>query len=60
MGDFKFDTDGDGTPGNDTDLNNLIKQGAGEFGGSPLMAPWGHLADSDVADLIAFIRSLKE
>ncbi len=60
VGDFKFDTDGDGTPGNDSDLTNVIKQGAGAFGGSPLMAPWGHLPDSDIADMIAFIRTLKQ
>lgn len=59
-GAFKFDTDGDGTAGSDADLAAVIKNGAGKFGGSPLMAPWGHLADSDVENLIAFIRSLKE
>lgn len=60
VGDFKFDADGDGTPGTDADLINVIKQGAGGFGGSPLMAPWGHLPESDIADLIAFIRTLKQ
>lgn len=60
VGDFKFDTDGDGTPGTDTDLSNVIKQGGGAFGGSPLMAPWGHLPESDTADLVVFIRTLKK
>ena len=59
-GDFKFDADGDGTPGSDGDLTTVISQGAGAFGGSPLMAPWGHLPESDIADMIAFIRSLKQ
>lgn len=59
-GDFKFDSDGDGTPGTDADLAEVIKQGAATFGGSPLMAPWGHLPESDIADLIAFIRTLKQ
>ncbi len=60
VGDFKFDTDGDGAPGKDTDLTTVIKQGAGAFGGSPLMAPWGHLPESDISDMIAFIRTLKQ
>ena len=58
-GDFKFDTDGDGTPGSDTDLKNVISKGAGAYGGSPLMAPWGHLPDSDIEDVIVYVRSLK-
>ena len=59
VGDFKFDTDNDGTPGTDADLNNVITKGAAAFGGSPLMAPWGHLPDKDRENLIAYIRSLK-
>jgi mono/diheme cytochrome c family protein len=57
---FKFDTDGDGKPGTDADLKNVITQGAGAFGGSPLMAPWPSLSETDVANLIAHIRSLKQ
>ena len=60
QGDFKFDTDGDGTPGTDADLNALIVQGAAAFGGSPLMAPWPTLSDDDVVNVIAYIRSMKE
>jgi mono/diheme cytochrome c family protein len=59
-GDFKFDTDQDGTPGTDADLLNVIKNGAGAYGGSPLMAPWGHLPEADVQNLIAYVRSLKQ
>jgi mono/diheme cytochrome c family protein len=59
VGDFKFDTDGDGTVGTDVDLGNVIRQGAGTFGGSPLMAPWPTLSDQDVGNIIAYIRSLK-
>ena len=60
QGDFKFDTDGDGKAGTDTDLAAVIRQGAAAFGGSPLMAPNPSLSDDDVANLIAFVRSLKE
>jgi mono/diheme cytochrome c family protein len=55
--DFKFDTDKDGKVGTDADLANVIKNGAGAYGGSPLMAPWGHLGDAAIADLIAHIRT---
>jgi mono/diheme cytochrome c family protein len=60
VGDFKFDTDGDGTPGTDADLTAVIKNGAMKYGGSPLMAPLPHLSDENVADIIIFIRSLKQ
>jgi mono/diheme cytochrome c family protein len=55
--DFKFDTDKDGKPGSDADLSNVIKNGAGAYGGSPLMAPWAHLGDPAIADLVAHIRT---
>ena len=60
VGDFKFDADKDGTPGTDADLALVIKNGAGAYGGSPLMAPWGHLSDPEVANLVAYVRSLKQ
>jgi len=60
VGEFKFDANGDGTPGEDADLILVIQNGAGNYGGSPLMAPWGHLPESDVVDLVAFIRTLKQ
>jgi mono/diheme cytochrome c family protein len=59
-GEFKFDADGNGTPGEDADLEAVINQGAAAFGGSPLMAPWPTLSEADVANVIAHIRSLKE
>ena len=58
--DFKFDTDGADGPGTDTDLRNVISQGAAAFGGSPLMAPNPSLSDDDISNLIAFVRSLEE
>tara|TARA_Y100001949_G_C15791726_1_gene245277 strand:+ start:175 stop:534 length:360 start_codon:yes stop_codon:yes gene_type:complete len=60
VGDFKFDTDNDGVVGSDNDLSVLIKQGAGAFGGSPLMPPWPFLSDTDIASLLVYIRSLKQ
>ena len=60
MGEFKFDANDDGTPGTDADLTLVIKNGAAKYDGSPLMAPWGHLSDDDVSNLVAYIRSLKQ
>ncbi len=60
VGEFKYDADKNGTPGEDIDLSLVIKNGAAAYGGNPVMAPWGHLADADLANLVAFIRSLKE
>lgn len=57
---FKFDTDKDGKPGSDADLVLVIKNGAGAYGGSPLMAPWPTLAEADVQNVIAYIRTLKQ
>ncbi len=57
-GQFKFDTDADGT-WSDADLENVIRNGAAVYGGSPLMAPWPNLSESDLDNLIAFIRSLE-
>jgi cytochrome c553 len=60
VGDFKLDTDGDGTPGTDTDLKNVITKGAMAYGGSAMMAPLAGLSDADLDNLVAFIRSLKK
>jgi mono/diheme cytochrome c family protein len=58
-GDFKYDTDGDGKPGTDADLKNVITKGAAAYGGSPLMAPWPTLKPAQIDDVVAYIRSLK-
>jgi mono/diheme cytochrome c family protein len=57
---FKFDTDGDGKTGTETDLENVISQGAAAFGGSPLMAPWPTLSETDKQNVIAYIHTLKK
>jgi len=59
-GNFKFDTDGDGEAGTDTDITNVIKNGAAAYGGSALMAPWPTLDDEQIQDVIAYIRTLEE
>ena len=60
VGDFKFGTNKDGEVGTDQDLHDVIKNGAATYGGNPLMAPNPALSDAQIADLIAFIRSLKQ
>ena len=61
-GEFKFDTDGDGKAGTDADLMNVIRNGAAKYGGSPMMTAWpaGFLTDADSANIVAYIRSLKQ
>jgi mono/diheme cytochrome c family protein len=60
VGAFKFDADKDGKAGTDADLKLVITKGAAAFGGSPLMAPWGHLSGKEVDDVIAFVRTMKK
>jgi mono/diheme cytochrome c family protein len=55
---FKFDADKDGVVGTDDDLRLVIKKGAAAFGGNPVMVSWLQLSDSEIADLIAYLRSL--
>jgi mono/diheme cytochrome c family protein len=61
VGEFKFDTDKDGKVGTDADLTNVITKGAGAFGGNQMMAAWGGmLSPTDIANVIAYIRTLKQ
>ena len=60
VADFKFDANKDGKPGEDEDLLLVITNGAAAYGGSPLMAPWGHLPEQDRLDLIAYVRTFHQ
>lgn len=61
IGEFKFDTDGNGVAGEDADLLNVARDGAAKFGGVPLMSPWGAvLKDDQLRAIIAYIRSLRQ
>ncbi len=59
-GAYRLDTDGDGKVGTDADLANVIKNGAGPYGGNAAMPPHGDFSDADVANLVAYLRSLKK
>jgi cytochrome c oxidase cbb3-type subunit III len=61
VGDFAFDTDKDGKAGTDADLKAVIAKGAGAFGGNQMMAAWGGiLSDTDIDNVVAYIRTLKK
>lgn len=57
---YTLDTDKDGKKGTDADLKNVIKNGAGQYGGSPMMTPWSQLSDADIANVIAYLKTLKK
>ncbi len=57
---FRIDTDGDGTKGSDTDLSNTIKNGAAKYGGNVGMPGRPDFSDTQINDLVAYIRSLKK
>lgn len=57
---FRLDTDGDGQPGTDADIANVIKNGAAKYGGNAGMPGRGDFSAAELADLVAFIRSLKQ
>jgi mono/diheme cytochrome c family protein len=61
VADFKFDGDGDGKVATDADLAAVVAKGAGAFGGNQMMAAWGGmLSEDDIANVVAYIRTLKK
>jgi len=58
-GAFKFDTDADWQKGSDADLANVIRNGTGAYGGSSLMPAWSNLTDTEILELVAYIRLLQ-
>ncbi len=58
-GKFQYDTDGDGKTGTDSDLLNILKNGTAEYGGSPSMPGRADIPDGELADIVAYIRTLK-
>jgi mono/diheme cytochrome c family protein len=59
-GAFRLDANGNGTPGEDADLAEVIKKGGGAFGGNAAMPARGDFSDDEIASLVAYIRSLKK
>lgn len=58
VGDFAFDTDGDGKKGTAEDIFNIVTKGAVAYGGSPLMAARPDLPEADRRALAAYVISL--
>ena len=59
VGDFALDTDGDGQKGTDTDLYNVIHDGAAKYGGTATMPGRADLSEQEIKDLVEYIHSLK-
>ncbi|MES9897035.1 MAG: cytochrome c [Candidatus Thiodiazotropha endolucinida] len=60
MGDYIYDTDGDGQKGTDTDLVNIIKNGTVKYGGAPTMPGRADIPDADIQAIVAYLRSLRK
>jgi mono/diheme cytochrome c family protein len=58
--DFVLDTDGDGQTGTDTDLYNVIRDGAAKYGGAATMPGRADLTEKEIKDLVEYIHSLKD
>lgn len=58
VGAFKYDTNGDGTPGGIEDIKAIIHDGAAKHGGSPLMAPWPLLSDEQLQAVAEYVKAL--
>jgi cytochrome c551/c552 len=58
-GEFVLDTDGDGQKGTDTDLYNVIRDGAAKYGGAATMPGRPDLSEQEIKDLIEYIHSFR-
>jgi mono/diheme cytochrome c family protein len=56
-GDFKYDTNGNGTPGEIADIMTIIRDGTAKHGGSPLMAPWPLLSEAQRQAVAEYVKS---
>jgi len=56
-GAFKYDTNGDGTPGDIEDIKTIVHDGAAKHGGSPLMAPWPLLSDAQLRAVAEYVKA---
>ena len=57
---FKFDTDGDGKTGTETDVLNVVTNGAQKYGGSMMMVARPDLAEADRKAVVKYVLSLKK
>ncbi len=59
-GAFGIDTDGDGKTGTETDIYNVITNGAQKYGGSVFMVGRADISESDRKALAKYVLSLKK
>lgn len=59
-GDYALDTDNDGKKGTETDIFNVVTNGALKYGGSPMMAGRADLSEADRKAVAKYVLSLKK
>ena len=59
-GTFKYDTDKDGKPGTETDLYNIVTDGAQKYGGSMMMVGRPDIPEADRKAIVQYVLSLKK
>ena len=59
-GDYSIDTDGDGTKGTETDIYNIVTNGAQKYGGSMMMVGRPDLSEENRHALAKYVLSLKK
>lgn len=57
---FKYDTDGDGKTGTETDIFNIVTNGAAKYGGNMMMVARADLPEADRKALAKYVLSLKK
>ena len=57
-GAFKYDANGNGTPGEIDDIKAIVHDGAAKHGGSPLMAPWPMMTPEQLQAVAEYVKSL--
>lgn len=57
-GTFKYDVNGNGTPGDVDDIKAIVHDGAAKHGGSLLMAPWPMLSPDQLQAVAEYVKSL--
>lgn len=57
---FKYDTDGDGKPGTEADVFNIVTNGAQKYGGNMMMVGRPDLPEADRKALVKYVLSLKK
>ncbi len=60
VGNYKYDTDKDGKMGTETDIFNIITDGAQKHGGNMMMVSRADLPEADRKALAKYVHSLKK